>query len=112
MKFNEAKCNILHVSQGNPNPKHRLEREWIKSSPEEKDFEVLVDEKLKISWQHASAAQKTNHVLGCTIRTGPCWSKSRGGHEDAQRAGAPLLWRQPERICILQNGEEKVLGRP
>jgi len=31
-----------------------------------------------------------------TRRTRSCWSGSRGGHEDAQRAGAPLLWRQAE----------------
>jgi len=31
-----------------------------------------------------------------TRRTRSCWSGSRGGHEDAQRAGAPLLWSQAE----------------
>lgn len=36
MEFNKAEYKVLHVSQGNPNPKHRLGREWIKSSPGEK----------------------------------------------------------------------------
>jgi len=38
MKFNEAKCKILHVGRGNPKHKYSLGREWLKSSPEEKDF--------------------------------------------------------------------------
>ena len=34
------------------------------------------------------------------------------GHEDGQRAGAPLLQRQAEGARLLQSGEEKALGRP
>ncbi|PKU42677.1 rna-directed dna polymerase from mobile element jockey-like [Limosa lapponica baueri] len=64
IKFNKAKYEVLHLGQGNPKHKYRLCRAWIKSSSEEKDLGVLVDEKLNVSWQHMLAAQKANCILG------------------------------------------------
>jgi len=84
MRFNKAKCKVLHLGQGNPRYQCRLGDGGIKGSPE-KDLWVLVEEKQDMSWQRVLAAQKSNHFLGCIKRS--MASRSREGF-----CPSVLLW--------------------
>jgi len=75
MKFNKAKCKVLHVGWGNPKHKYRLGGQWLESSPEEKDFEALMYEKLNMSRQCALAAQKAGRILAASKEV---WPAGRG----------------------------------
>ncbi|KAK4827172.1 hypothetical protein QYF61_015134 [Mycteria americana] len=48
IKFNKSKCRTLHLGWSNAGHKYKLGKEWMESSPAERDLGVLVNGRLSV----------------------------------------------------------------
>ncbi|XP_054370369.1 triadin isoform X2 [Molothrus ater] len=65
MKFNNAKCEVLHLVWRSPKNNFRLGTEWKEAKAGEKDLGLPVHEKLDMTQQCVLEVKKAVCILGC-----------------------------------------------
>jgi len=73
MKFNSAKCKVIHLGHVNGRSKYIMKDNGIEvsleSTSEEKDLGVWIDDKLKFTSHIGHAVTKSNQILGLIKRS-------------------------------------------
>jgi len=65
LRFNKAKCWVLHLGHHNPMQCYKLGEEWMESCPAEKGLGVLTDSQMNMSQQCVQVAKEANSILAC-----------------------------------------------
>jgi hypothetical protein len=64
MKFNTAKCSVMHLGVNNPHNTYTLDESILKSSEAERDIGVIVQEDAKFGDQCSKSAAKCYRIIG------------------------------------------------
>jgi len=90
MRFNNAKCWVLHLGHNNPMQCYRIGEKLLESCAAEKDLRVLVDIWLSMSQQCAQVAKKINGI--CRV-SASVQGQEQLSHIDAMHSQFDLLLR-------------------
>ena len=139
MKFNKAKCKVLHRGRGNPSIstdwvmkglraallRRTWGYRWMKNWTQANNVR-LQPWKPTLSWAASKEVWPVGRVRWfCPLtlalrpalepsaqeRSGPVRVSPEEGHKNDQRDGAHLLWGHAERVGVVQPGEEKAAVR-